>query len=768
MAAGSSKGALLVYEPFDYTVSNDLSVVGTGGTGFAAGWQFTFGEGHVFPATSEWPEAPSWDGFVDNIPTAPAQVKYCGRKPGSGTQHIGIYRQLSSDAGTLAGGDNILWLSVICHYPNRTGGLWIGLGSGYLGDRARNIVAGPGGGQDFMGSSSPTGAEKLTAAIEINDTAVNFDVFPTGSFPPTDEDCIVILKYTFGATSDTVEAVVFSENDTLSEAAFNSHPQKATATHNPGIDEGTFNVLTYYQEFQQNALDEIRVGDTFDDVIASNLAGLTDASKSRVLAVPTMVPADGSTMSTVTVTVLDGFNTALTNQSVSLSGSTGNAVIAPASTNTDVNGQAVFTVRSSVNEIEVFTASNATDSVTIWQTADVAFQAGTSATASTVKATWDLAVAGGVSTSAVVVTLIDAGTGLPVVGHNVSLTASPPAAGITPVGSPVSDSNGRVAFSVVSGALGPKVFTARDTTDSVTIVETATVTFEQADWPDLLVYEPFDYPVGALTGQTGGVGFASAWTNSGTAVGWVWDPTNGTVMADSAIMEWDGVITNIPVSTNLGANYFTGGGASVSEAKRDIYRSLEFSAGELSGRDGILWMSAVLYRGSAGSVGLGLGLGDTILIDRGGRSNFGSPSDTAFAGSVVSWYGGGGDNRLNSVVATNRVSSSLNTLGNYAAAEGGVFAEDDYVLVFKFRFSGIQDEVESYAFPESEALSESLFDANKVTATFPAGFDEDACDLLTFSSARGATCLDEIRIGNTFDDVIGIDAPARGTLIILR
>jgi hypothetical protein len=774
LAPLSAMAEVRVYEPFDYAVSNNLSVVGTGGTGFAAGWQFTFGEGYVFPANSDSPEAPDWDGLVNNVPTAPAQIKYAGRMPASGTQHIGIYRQLASNAkalAALAAPTNVLWLSVVCHYPNRGGGLWIGLGSGYLGDRARNINTGPGGGQDFMGSSSPTSTEKMTAAIEINNTAVAFDEFPSASFPPTDEDCVVVLKYTFGDSTDTVEGVVFSETNVLTETAFNSHPQKVTATHSPGIDESTFNLLTYYQEYQANALDEIRIGDTFGDVIATNLLGVTDASKSTVVAAPTLIPADGTTMSTVTVAVVDGFSNPLASQPISLTGSTGNAIISPSSANTDANGQVVFTVRSSVNEMEVFTASNTTDSVAIWQTAEIGFQAGTSASASSVKGTWDIAEANEASSSSIIVTLMDAGTALPVAGHTVTLSGSTGHAIITPAGPQVSDANGQVVFQVTSGTAETETFTATDTTDSVVITETFSVTFAPPDYAGLWVYEPFDYPVGALAGQNGGLGFASGWMDAGSAIGWVWDPTNGTVMADSAVMEWDGIITNIPVSTNLGANYFTGGGASVSEAKRDIYRELETSAGEMAGADGVLWMSAVLYRGSSSSVGVGLGLGDTIMSDRGGRLNFQTPSvgaQTALIGTTVNHYGGGGDNRLNAVVATNTVNSSLANLPNYAAAEGVLFSDDDYVLVFKFRFSGIQDQVETYAFPESMVLSEATFNANKITATFSGGFDQNACTLITWSSARGSTCLDEIRIGNTFEDIIGIEASPRGTVIMLK
>ncbi len=59
-----------------------------------------------------------------------------------------------------------------------------------------------------------------------------------------------------------------------------------------------------------------------------------------------------------------------------------------------------------------------------------------------------------------------------------------------------------------------------------------------------ILYEPFDYPVGGLNGQNGGVGFTEAWTSSGTSSTAVFAPgltysnlqTSGNAVAGTASM----------------------------------------------------------------------------------------------------------------------------------------------------------------------------------------------------------------------------------------
>ena len=124
------------------------------------------------------------------------------------------------------------------------------------------------------------------------------------------------------------------------------------------------------------------------------------------------------------------------------------------------------------------TYTDTTDSLTITQTATVTFTAGpASASQSTVTASPTSVVADGVSQSTITVTLKDA-NGNPVSGKMVALahTSGPGTPTISAASGP-SDASGVVTFTVKSATTGADVFTATDTTDSVTITQTATVTF---------------------------------------------------------------------------------------------------------------------------------------------------------------------------------------------------------------------------------------------------------------------------------------------------
>ena len=71
------------------------------------------------------------------------------------------------------------------------------------------------------------------------------------------------------------------------------------------------------------------------------------------------------------------------------------------------------------------------------------------------------------------------------------------------------------------------------------------------------VYEPFDYPVGVLTGQNGGTGFSGGWLapRGANEQGGVWDETTN-VLFDGSTLDWDGVLNNgFPTLPTPGARY---------------------------------------------------------------------------------------------------------------------------------------------------------------------------------------------------------------------
>jgi len=209
-------------------------------------------------------------------------------------------------------------------------------------------------------------------------------------------------------------------------------------------------------------------------------AGPASASQSTVTASPTSVVADGSTTSTITVTLKDANGNPVSGKTVALAHTSGpgTPTISAASGPSDASGVVTFTVKSTAAGAAAFTATDTTDSVTITQTATVTFTAGpVSASQSTVTASPTSVVADGVSQSTITVTLKDA-NGNPVSGKMVALahTSGPGTPTISAASGP-SDASGVVTFTVKSATTGADVFTATDTTDSVTITQTATVTF---------------------------------------------------------------------------------------------------------------------------------------------------------------------------------------------------------------------------------------------------------------------------------------------------
>jgi len=103
-------------------------------------------------------------------------------------------------------------------------------------------------------------------------------------------------------------------------------------------------------------------------------AGSVSASLSTVGASPTSVTADGSTTSTITVTLLDGLSNPVSGKTVSLSQpGPASSVISGASGLSDSSGRVTFTVTDVKAETVTYTAADTTDSVTLTNTANVTF-----------------------------------------------------------------------------------------------------------------------------------------------------------------------------------------------------------------------------------------------------------------------------------------------------------------------------------------------------------------------------------------------------------
>ncbi|MBT8043473.1 MAG: Ig-like domain-containing protein [Verrucomicrobiae bacterium] len=106
------------------------------------------------------------------------------------------------------------------------------------------------------------------------------------------------------------------------------------------------------------------------------VVGPVNIDTSTVVASPLSVPANGSTTSTITVTLKDTNGLAVAGEAVTLDNTAGPkaAAITPIDVqSTDLNGQATFTVTSNTAGTEVFTANALDAGVTVKQTASVTF-----------------------------------------------------------------------------------------------------------------------------------------------------------------------------------------------------------------------------------------------------------------------------------------------------------------------------------------------------------------------------------------------------------
>jgi hypothetical protein len=93
--------------------------------------------------------------------------------------------------------------------------------------------------------------------------------------------------------------------------------------------------------------------------------------------------------------------------------------------------------------------------------------------------------------------------------------------------------------------------------------------------------------------------------------------------------------------------------------------------------------------------------------------------------------------------------------GSVAAQDIGtnLNAALDNLVVLKFEFSQTgPDTVRAYSFPEDASPDQATFDLHAASASF--AVDENALNILTFDQNRGENAIDEIRIGDSFQDVV--------------
>jgi hypothetical protein len=99
-------------------------------------------------------------------------------------------------------------------------------------------------------------------------------------------------------------------------------------------------------------------------------------ANSTFFATPAAVPADGTTPSTLTVFLRDADRRGVAGRTVILHASAGHAVLTPAFAITDANGEATFSVTDATAQTITFTATDASDGLTLPGTVQVQFTSG--------------------------------------------------------------------------------------------------------------------------------------------------------------------------------------------------------------------------------------------------------------------------------------------------------------------------------------------------------------------------------------------------------
>jgi hypothetical protein len=209
-------------------------------------------------------------------------------------------------------------------------------------------------------------------------------------------------------------------------------------------------------------------------------AGGANANQSTVTSSPTNVQADGSSTSTLTVSLYDYFGNAVAGKTISVSSLNGSSVIAPVNPVTDASGQATFTVKDATAEVVTYAATDTTDNLLINGQGVVTFGNPPSpppvAADSTLVASAKSVPADGTTFTTVTVLLYD-GNANPVAGKSITLSASGGNSKITAI-SPISGNDGTATFNVTDSTVESVTYTATDTTDNVPLTgDSVAVTF---------------------------------------------------------------------------------------------------------------------------------------------------------------------------------------------------------------------------------------------------------------------------------------------------
>jgi Bacterial Ig-like domain (group 1) len=300
------------------------------------------------------------------------------------------------------------------------------------------------------------------------------------------------------------------------------------------------------------------------------IAGAADpqARTSMVAASNSTPPSDGTTATTLTVTLTDEFGNPIAGKTVSVAALNGSAVLVTVNPLTDASGLATFTATDATAEVVTFQATDSTDGdQTMTGLAVVTFgnppvPPPVSAFSSVV-ATPTSVPADGASNSTISILLYN-GDGNAVPGKTVTLTASGGASTMTAV-NPTSDNTGAAEFTVSDDTAETVTYTAHDSTDSVDLTgQSVAVTFTTASGKTGTTTTTTTTAPGGSTTTTTAPGGATTTTAIGGPTTTTTDPSGILTSSSSSdgssgssgsgsSLAFTGVSTSIPWLAGIGA-----------------------------------------------------------------------------------------------------------------------------------------------------------------------------------------------------------------------
>jgi len=342
-----------------------------------------------------------------------------------------------------------------------------------------NVIVGDG--LDLGDNPGDGSAPSVAPTSAVKSTVVAGTTTVTGN-GANSSTITVALKDDNGNPVTTTKSVTLSQGSGHSTIKFNGSPGSTATTDSGGqavftVSDTTAETVTY------------TATDTTDsNLVVNQTAAVTFAppvatpSNSTIVAASNSVATGGQT--TITVMLEDQGPVArpIAGKVIALSQGSGSSSIVPASTATNAQGQAIFTVSDTKAETVTYSATDTSDSIALTgQSASVTF--GTlivSPTDSTVTTTTPIvssvANGGPQPTGTVTVTLLDSTS--PVSGKTVTLSGSSANAVITP-SSVATGSNGQASFTVSDTTPEAVTFHAVDSSDNnLAIAATTQVTFE--------------------------------------------------------------------------------------------------------------------------------------------------------------------------------------------------------------------------------------------------------------------------------------------------